>query len=225
MKRAGAKCLGRTKDRCQFMFSIVRRCAASRRKLSRRSQQADPRYRWCGCLCGALERDTMQGYDDFWVPIPGSTAKRVRQSSPRGAKRLPGFALTGRHAASYCVFARHAGPCRCPSSPRYSHRRAEPPRHSRSGYDCRAPRLRKSSTSTGPCWMFSDRIDFARTAARCFSCQRRHRFHHLGARATMGCSSCRKRSCADPGLCRAPVYVVPPGTTSFSPTSTTRPYQ
>ena len=41
----------------------------------------------------ALERDTMQGYEDFLAAYPGDPlARRVGPSSPRGARRLPGFA-------------------------------------------------------------------------------------------------------------------------------------
>ena len=154
--------------------------------------------------------------------------------SPRGAKRLPGFALTAptrRKLTGRICDAIHAGPMPAMpvvaslfSPPRWSRRR-----HSRSWTTtCRRPRPRKSSTSTARCLCSAIRSSTLRRhrRRRCFSCQRRHRISSSWSRRRhrSGCSSCRSHS-----LCRSRFTSSNRSmscrrqTTSFSPTSTTRP--
>jgi len=99
--------MARRKDRCAVHVLLVRRMRpAPAAPVSRRGSRQPIRDLGApDAYAAALERDTMQGYEDFLIAYSQRFRSRngCGQLPPRGVKRLPGFALTGRHAASLLV--------------------------------------------------------------------------------------------------------------------------
>ncbi len=142
-------------------FSIVRRMRPRSRRRIRPPRFATGRCAISVCRMPMPQRSNAtpcKGMKISWVPIPTIRLPNgCGQLSLRGVKRLPGFALTGptrRKLTGRICDAIPAGPMPAMpvvaspfSPPRWSRRR-----HSRSWITTyRRPRLRKSSTSTGPC--------------------------------------------------------------------------
>ena len=182
----------------------------------------------------ALERDTLQGYEEFLGAYAGDPlAKRVRAIAA-ARRRSPGAAPiapirrtpTGRICSAIRVgrmpLTRAAG---SPFSPRRSSRR----RHSMSSITtCRRRRPKRSSISTAPCWPLATPSSTLsrRRRRRSTTCRRRRMISWCWShrRRRSGCSSCRSRcSCRSRSMSGRRAMWRRRRTTSSSPTSTTAP--